>query len=191
MEKESGFEVEKEELPPSNINKELFDIAETVTHALVVVVLVFTFFFRIVGVSGESMRPTLENKDYILITDFFYSPKRGDIVVVTVPGEENPLVKRIIAVGGDSVDIYNDQGAIYVNDERVSEKYIPQSVRTEVRTDDFSIQVKPGEVFLLGDNRPESKDSREFGCVNEKLIQGMAFFRLVPFGSFGQIGNDL
>ena len=196
----------------NDITRDFFDITETVAYALIFVVLVFTFFFRIVGVEGDSMQQTLTPNDYVLITDFFYTPQRGNIVVITEPdsdenktfelyNDENitaepdnnknvPLIKRIIAVGGDVVDLKN--GELYVNGKLIQESYISDAV-TALRFDEpdiYPLTIKEGEVFVLGDNRPRSKDSRTLGPITQDHILGLAFFRVYPFNKIGVIGNE-
>lgn len=160
----------------------VFDILEPIVAALLVITIIFTLFFRIVNVSGRSMMPTLENGDKIVISATGYEPQRGDIVVLSgAAGLKETIVKRIIAVGGDKVDINFTTGIVTVNG--VEEEYT--DVLTLQQFDiAFPITVPQGSVFVLGDNRAESLDSRstEIGCIDERYIVGKVIFRLFPLG---------
>ena len=160
----------------------VFDILEPIVAALLVITIVFTLFFRIVNVSGRSMMPTLSNGDKIVISATGYEPQRGDIVVLSgAAGIKETIVKRIIAVGGDKVDINFTTGIVTVNG--VEEEYT--DVLTLQQFDiAFPITVPEGCVFVLGDNRAESLDSRstEIGCIDERYIVGKVLFRLFPLG---------
>ncbi len=160
----------------------VFDILEPIVAALLVITIVFTLFFRIVNVSGRSMMPTLNNGDKIVISATGYEPEKGDVVVLSgAAGIKETIVKRIIAVGGDKVDINFTSGIVTVNG--VEEEYT--DVLTLQQFDiAFPITVPEGCVFVLGDNRAESLDSRstEIGCIDERYIVGKVLFRLFPLG---------
>ncbi len=160
----------------------VFDFIEPVVAALLVITVIFTLFFRIVNVSGPSMMPTLNNGDKIIISARGYEPERGDIVVLSgASGIKDTIVKRIIAVGGDKVDINFATGVVTVNG--VEEEYT-NSLTLQQFDIAFPITVPEGCVFVLGDNRAESLDSRstEIGCIDERYIVGKVIFRLLPFG---------
>lgn len=177
--------------PNSNfeLRKEVFEWLEAIIFSLVIVVLIFTFLFRIVGVDGESMLPTLQNGDRLLISDLFYNPKPKDIIVLTDQTVNNkPIIKRIIAVEGQSVDIDFETGTVYINSEVLNEPYIKDL--TKVKGDmKFPLTVPNGKVFVLGDNRNNSLDSRysEIGFADTSDILGRAFFRIYPFNSMGSL----
>lgn len=181
--------------PTFNLKREVFEWLETIAFSLVAVVLIFTFVFRIVGVDGDSMMNTLHDKDRLIITHLFYQPKQGDIIIITQPNSVNkPLVKRIVALGGQTVDIDTDRGLVYVDGEVIDEPYIlepttympPSSV-------EFPYTVPEGKVFVMGDNRNNSLDSRSTGVgpIDERYILGKAVFRIYPFDSIGGLYGNM
>ena len=122
---DSDKEVSMKNEQTFSLKREIFEWLETIAFSLVAVVLLFTFVFRIVGVDGDSMMNTLQDKDRLIITHLFYHPKQGDIVIITQPNSVNkPLVKRIVALGGQTVDIDTDRGLVYVDGEVIDEPYI-------------------------------------------------------------------
>ena len=151
-------------------NKETLEWYDALAMAVAVIALVFTFGVRIVKVDGHSMDPTLSNGERILI-NLLKKPDYDDIVVVDGYTEYGrPLVKRVIGKGGDTIDIDFTAGIVYRN----------ESV-------DFPITVPDGCLFLMGDNRNNSTDSRDtrVGCVDERDIMGAAVLRVLPFGKIG------
>lgn len=166
--------------PESKI--ELYDWVQCIVVALIVGILVFMHGFRIVNVDGLSMYPTLQHADKIITSNLFYSPEVGDIVVVqTDTYGQDPLVKRIIAVGGQTVDIDFELGIVYVDGVALDEPYV-NSLTLE--REDFSgpITIPEGYLFLMGDNRNRSTDSRSnmVGLVDERCIIGKVYFILFP-----------
>ena len=130
------------------------------------------------------MKPTLQNNDKIVVSTVGYKPQRGDIVVVSgTEGLKEPIVKRIIAVGGDTVDINFTTGVVTVNG---TEEDYTFELTTQQFDIAFPITVPEGTVFLLGDNRGNSLDSRStrVGCVDERLIVGKVLFRFFPLGDW-------
>ncbi len=165
----------------------IFDVCEAVTAAILVLTIIFTLFFRIVVVTGESMEPTLKEKDKIVISARGYEPKRGDIVVLSgAAGIKETIVKRIVAVGGDKVDINFTTGVVTING--VEEEYT-DSITVQQFDIAFPITVPEGTVFVLGDNRGKSLDSRstEIGCIDERYIVGKVLFRLFPFADGAKV----
>lgn len=175
----------------------VFEWLDVVVASVVVVVILFTFVFRMVRIDGDSMRNTLFNGERVIITDMFYTPKRGDIVVISrntenssvVGSYKEPIIKRVIATEGDLVDIDFNRGIVYVNNEALTEDYIkePTYIRGDV---EFPLVVKENCVFVLGDNRNDSKDSRsseigDNGQVDVKYILGHAVLRVFPLNKFG------
>lgn len=160
----------------------VFDFLEPIVAALLVITVLFTLFFRVVNVSGPSMMPTLNDGDKIIISATGYEPERGDIVVLSgAAGISETIVKRIVAVGGDKVDINFTTGIVTVNG--VEEEYT--DVLTVQQFDiAFPITVPEGTVFVLGDNREKSLDSRstEIGCIDERYIVGKVVYRVFPLG---------
>lgn len=161
---------------------ETFDWVQSLTVALLVCVLVFTFLIREVRVSGTSMLDTLYDGDRLLISDLFYNPRRGDIVVLRKESfSSEPLVKRVIALAGDRVNIDFEEGVVYVNDEALDEPYILEPTYRRIDFEE-EIEVPEGCLFVMGDNRNGSTDSRDLriGCIDERLIMGHALFLIVP-----------
>lgn len=167
----------------------VYEWVSTLIVSLLVLAVLFTFFFRVVRVDGNSMDKTLQDDDQLLLTTMVSDYQRGDIVVVDRYTVE-PLVKRIIAVGGDTIEI-DKGGLVYLNGRLLSEpyaaKYTPQKGCTE------AVIVPEGYVFLMGDNRTVSLDSRsaEIGLVMEKDLVGKAIFRISPLSSFGGIYGNM
>ncbi len=161
---------------------ELYDWIQCVIGALVVGILVFMFLVRVVNVDGSSMWPTLHHGDMILTTNFLYTPKNGDVVVFQTDtyGSE-PLVKRIIATGGQTVRIDPVTGDVYVDGKLLSEPYIADAIENP---GDFTEEttVPEGCLFLMGDNRNHSTDSRDgrIGFVDERCVIGKVLMVVFP-----------
>ncbi len=163
-----------------------YEWAETLVWCFLFVVVLFTFVFRVVGVFGPSMEETLHDDDR-LITINYLIPKYGDIVAITQPNElETPLVKRVIATEGQVVDIDFDSGSVSVDGTILTENYIktPTTVHGDIN---YPVTVPKGHVFVLGDNRDVSLDSRysQVGMVDNRYIFGKVIFRLFPFNKAG------
>ena len=159
----------------------LYEWIGAAIFSLAFVVLVFTFLFRIVGVVGNSMNPTLSWWDRLIITRLGYTPQQGDIVIVNRYTEE-PLVKRVVAVGGQTLRIDDETGTVYVNGKALDEPYI-QGHTYSLGFGAEEQTVPEGCVFVMGDNREHSKDSRymdEVGFVSESDVIGKAVFRFLP-----------
>ena len=165
---------------------ELYDWMDCIVYSVLVVVLLLSFCFRLIGVDGTSMVPTLQDGDRVLLQSIFYKPQAGDIVVFTKL--QSPLVKRIIATEGQIVDIDFAQGIVYVDNVPLDEPYINE-LTTRSGDVSFPVEVPQGCVFVLGDNRNHSSDSRvsQVGMVDTRHILGKFSFRLLPFSSFGKI----
>lgn len=167
----------------NNPGKELYDWIYSLIIALVICVIIFAFFIRIIDVVGSSMNPTLNNKDKMLVSGLFYEPSVGDVVVFK-KNEYDPdkaLVKRVIAVEGQEINIDFEKGIVYINGQPIVEDYIFEPTFNKL---DFigPKTVPEGCVFVMGDNRNASVDSRkkEIGMVDERLILGKAYFVIYP-----------
>ena len=169
---------------------ELYEWLGTVVFAVTAVVLAFTFLLRTVGVDGSSMEPTLHHGDRVVITHLMYRPEPGDIVVITQPNSADvPIVKRIIADEGQSVMIDFSAGTVEVDGVVLSEPYIKEPTHLK-RDVEFPVTVPPGCVFVMGDNRNRSLDSRDsgVGMIDKRYILGKAVFRFFPFDQIGGLG---
>lgn len=158
---------------------DLFFWLQTFVIVLAVLILVFTFVGRIITVDGPSMLPTLHDKDMLILRSIAYNPEQGDVIVLTKDFdhyEDQPIVKRVIAVGGQSVRIDYDESKVYVDGVALEEPYILEQTMY-FPGGDLSIQeltVPEGHVFVMGDNRNNSSDSRhyELGAIDERYILG-------------------
>lgn len=160
----------------------VYDVVSIFSTALVIIALLFTFCIRFVGVDGMSMMPTLNHGDWLLVSAINRNIEVGDVVISTQPNSFNePLVKRVIAKGGQTVDINFVTGAVYVDGQELDEPYIMELTHTSEGVS-FPLTVPEGTLFLMGDNRNDSTDSRSalVGCVDERYILGVVMFRLAP-----------
>ena len=177
--------IEAEEVKTPALLGLAYDMVDSLKGAIIVVFVVFAFVFRVLGVDGGSMLPTLKDGDWVAVSGITASVERGDIVVVTQPWERNvPIIKRVIAVGGDVVDIDFDTHEVKVNGVVLDEPYIAQP--TALKYDvEFPLTVEEGKLFVMGDNRNDSVDSRSsaIGLIDERYVLGKAFTRILPFGN--------
>lgn len=174
--------------------KTLYEWLEEIVIALTLVILVFTFLFRVVTVTGESMLPNFVEGQKLIVTNLGHSVEQGTVVVITNVLNE-PIIKRVIATEGQTVDIDYETGVVYVDGEAVDETQF--GLENGITTRPYSTleamvfpqTVPEGCVFVLGDNRSVSKDSRytEVGMVDTRHILGEAVFTLYPFDRFGVI----
>lgn len=167
----------------------LIEIASVFVAALTAIAIIFVFVARPVGVQGSSMEPTLHEDDWLLVTPIYGAPKYGDIIISYPPTIFNePLVKRVIAVGGQTVDIDYNIGVVYVDGVPLEESgYILEPIaRHNGREQTFPLTVPYGYVFMMGDNRNGSTDSRslDVGFCREEYILGKAIGRIIPFGNW-------
>lgn len=177
----------------------LFDWVDIFVTSVLVVIVIFTFLFRVVTITGDSMRNTLEENDKVIISDIAYTPKQGDIVVIsrnmdnslTDTSVKPPIIKRVIAVAGQTVDIDYEEGIVYVDGVALKEDYT-RTLTTERHEYDieFPAYVPENCIFVMGDNRNESLDSRssligDNGMIDTRYVLGKAVFRLFPFNKIG------
>lgn len=166
---------------------------EVVVLAACAVILIFTMGVRVCAVNGTSMYDTLNHEDKLLVSNLFYTPERGDIIVFHMTGEDKfnePLVKRVIATGGEWLDINFETWEVRVADNpgmenavTLDEPYIYLGEPARYYNIDFPLQVPEGHLFVMGDNRHGSADSRSSACgfVDERRVLGKVVCRLYPF----------
>ena len=168
---------------------EMYQNIRTLVSVLVVLILLFTFVVRLIVVSGPSMENTLLNRDTMLVWSLGYSPKQGDIIVLTKKSyQEDSIVKRVIALEGQTVDIDYYTNTVYVDGEMLEEDYVKEWMHVPSYGDVINhITVPEGCIFVMGDNRNESADSRYpgIGIVDERCVIGRAVLVLYPFSRFG------
>lgn len=182
--------------PEEGLVNNLYYWLQTLVVAVVAIVLLFTFFGRITRVDGESMLNTLHDGDLLLLQSVGYTPKTGDIVVLNKTTDESltllggeAIVKRVIATGGQTVRIDYETSTVYVDGEPLDEPYIWEEMdwRTGPCSGQTPIEVPEGSVFVMGDNRNNSTDSRHelLGTVDSRYILGRAVCIIFPLSDIG------
>ena len=170
---------------------DLYYWLQALVFALVSLILIFTFLGRVIGVDGNSMYPTLHHRDMLLLQSVGYTPRQGDIVVLTkkFATVTQPIVKRVIATGGQTVSIDYNAGTVRVDGTALEEPYINERMRYpdsqwETITD---VTVPEGSIFVMGDNRNHSSDSRDerLGTIDERYVLGRVMFTILPGGLLG------
>jgi len=189
---------------------EAFDAFETFCYALVLMTVLFVFVFRFVTVNGTSMVNTLHHEDKLIISDMFYTPETGDIVVLNTDGigkfSDKYIIKRIIATGGQKVEIDFESWAVSVDGIKLEEAYVNYDSSRPMESAQWingaaevdrtyvndtlvtaSFTVPEGMFFAMGDNRNGSSDSRAAGCFEVERILGRVLIRVGPMDSFGRV----
>ena len=191
-EKRHEVPAEEEKLSGADAFKvDLYFWLQALVAVVVGLILVFTFVGRIIGVVGSSMVPTLHNGDMLILQSIGYEPRQGDVVVLTKEfgSVEGPIVKRVIATEGQTVHIDYATSSVYVDGVRLVVPYINEPMRSPGVNTITDITVPEGCIFVLGDNRNNSSDSRlpELGAVDERYVLGRVLFVIFPFQNFGVI----
>lgn len=197
-------DVDEEPQEPEHytLKQNLFEWLDVIVTALISVVLVFSFVFRVATIEGDSMLNTLVEGERVIISDFNYTPKRGDIVVISRNAEnsvvgtltsQGPIIKRVIATENQTVDIDFAKGVVYVDGVALKEDYT-SSLTTRKDDLDFPMIVPEGCIFVLGDNRAVSLDSRsseigDNGMIDTRYVLGHAVLRIFPFNRIGRLDN--
>ena len=179
-----------ENKPERSLWLDAYNVLSDLVSCLVFVTILFVFAIRLVGVDGQSMYPTLQDGDRLtLLSNFVYRPEVGDIVVLKAPGfEQGPLVKRVIAMDGQTVDIDFETGDVWVDGVLLDEPYINDPT-TRYEGVNFPLTVPEGYVFVLGDNRLHSSDSRDpsIGCIDKRYVLGKVLTVFWPLNRFGGV----
>lgn len=158
----------------------VYDWIGAAAVALVVVAIMFATFFRVVNVDGDSMNNTLKNGERLLLSCVNVKPTYGDIVVIQREGED-PLIKRVIGLENDRIYIQDSIGKVFRNGEEFPEPYAFGPTRDRLHEE--AIIVPEGMIYVLGDNREGSLDSRQLGCQPLENVVGIVTYRLSPFES--------
>ena len=167
-----------------SVAQEGYEWLQVLIWALVAIVLVFTFLGRITPVDGRSMEPTLRHGDLMLVRSIGYAPEAGDVIVLTkkFDAADGPI-------GGQTVEIDYDAGAVYVDGQALDEPYLKEAMREPWYENSACVTVPEGSLFVMGDNRNGSNDSRDvtLGTVDERYVLGKAELVFFPFRDFGTI----
>ena len=180
-----------EEPEKGNWLRELYEWVQAIAVAVVLALVINQFVFAMVQVEGGSMLPTLESKERLVVTKLFYQPKAKDIVVIKSHVLGKHIIKRIIALPGDTIDLHPETGDVLVNGQLLDEPYIKEKLHSAGTVYNYPIEIPEGYVFVMGDNRNNSQDSRMLGLVAFEDIVGRASLRITPFSKFGTLYKDL
>lgn len=182
-----------EELPERNqkLWGIVYDVVATLESAIIILMLFFSLMFRPAAVIGDSMLPSFSGGDRVACVHSFSGYERGDVIIIShATRKDESIIKRVIAVGGDTVDIDFYKGTVSVNGQVLDEPYVntPTNLSYDMT---FPVTVPEGKLFVLGDNRNDSLDSRstDIGFINENKVLGEVVFRFYPFDKIEIIKN--
>lgn len=171
------------------MGQELYQTLQSLVWIVLAVIFLFTFVMRIIVVDGESMENTLFHGDVVLVRSIGYTPEQGDVVVLTkTTFREQSIIKRVIATEGQTVDIDYASSTVYVDGVALDEPYIKELMQVPVYGDGIShVTVPEGCIFVMGDNRNNSSDSRDsrIGVVDVRCVIGQAVMLIFPFSDLG------
>lgn len=168
----------------------IFEWCETIAFSVAAALIVLAFGCGFSQVNGSSMYPTLVSGEQVFTRTFLYTPQRGDVITTdALIDYGKPLIKRVIALGGDTVRIDGETGAVYVNGEPLDETYLPEGTFTSPNDLTEEVVVPAGKVFVMGDNRGGSLDGRsaQIGFIDERDILGEVLYCVTPFANFRRI----
>ena len=187
---EKNFDVEieaeekKEEPAEKSLKDEIIEWVQAIVIAVVLALLIRSFVFTVVRVDGQSMEPTYQHNDRLIVWRLGYEPEGGDIIVFNPPGKEKNVfwIKRVIATEGQHVEIDYDTNSVFVDGEKIDEPYLGEPMMDKSAYLPITeLDIPEDCVFVLGDNRNNSSDGRLIGPVNEENIIGKAVLRFWPF----------
>ncbi len=186
----------------NNRKNEAMEWIKSIVFAIVIAFLLKNFVLTLAKVQGESMEPTLQNNDRMYVNRLMYTPEKGDVIIFKPASDpKRPYIKRVIATEGDTVYIDFENGDVYVNDELIDEPYIYEPthligsyINNVAEHGEYSrenpIVIEKDKIFVMGDNRNHSKDSREIGQVPVSEIIGHAVYRFWPLDNLGSVDYD-
>ena len=180
---EENEELVEETSPKKSLKKEIVEWVQSIVIAVVLALLIRNFVFTVVRVDGQSMEPTYQHNDRLIVWRLGYEPESGDIVVFNPPGKDESIfwIKRVIATEGQHVEIDYNLNSVFVDGEKIDEPYLGEQMLAFPYNTISEIEVPEGCVFVLGDNRNHSTDGRVIGPVNKEHIVGKAVLRFWPF----------
>ena len=189
-EKKAAEKAEEAVEQQESMRVDLYEWIQSLMTALVICMAIFIFIIRVIDVSGSSMFPTLHDGDKMLVSNLFYTPHAGDVVVFKTDryDPERALVKRVIATEGQEISIDFDRGIVYIDGPPAEGDYIAELTKTKL--DFIGPQTVPeGCMFVMGDNRNASTDSRkkEIGMVDQRMLLGRAYYVIFPLSDTGWI----